>query len=105
MDCFLGLKNKAEDYYTRGRQNNCGIFYISQSYSGLPRYTIRDNTNFLIFFPQDAKNLCHIYVDHCDGDMMLNEFKNFCQQVWSTVYDFVVIDLTSGKLNKKYRKI
>ena len=29
-DCFLGPQSKAEAYYTRGRQNNCDTFYISQ---------------------------------------------------------------------------
>ena len=50
-DCFLGSQNKAEAYYTRGRQNNCDTFYISQSYFRLPRHTIRENMNFLVLFP------------------------------------------------------
>ena len=54
-DCFLGSQNKAEAYYTRGRHNNCDTFYISQSYFRLPRQTIRENINFIILFPQDAK--------------------------------------------------
>ena len=103
-DCFLGSQNKAEAYYTRGRQNNCDTFYISQSYFRLPRHTIRGNMNFLVLFPQDVKNLAHIYADHCEGDMVLDEFKNFCHQVWSTAHNFVVIDLTSEKWNGKYRK-
>ena len=40
-DCFLGPQNKAEAYYTRGRQNNCDTFYISQSYFRLPRHSVR----------------------------------------------------------------
>ena len=50
------------------------------------------------------KNFSHIYADHCDGDMTLNEFKNFCKKVWSVSHNFVVIDLTSEKWNGKYRK-
>ena len=103
-DCFLGPQNKAEAYYTRGRQNNCDTFYISQSYFRLPRHTIRENMNFLVLFPQDVKNLSHIYADHCDGDMTLTEFKSFCRKVWSTDHHFVVIDLTSEKGKGKYRK-
>ena len=104
-DCFLGPQNKAEAYYTRGRQNNCDTFYISQSYFRLPRHTIRENSNFIVLFPQDSKNLTHIHADHCDGDMSLNEFKTFCRQVWdSGAHNFVVIDLASTKLNGKYRK-
>ena len=104
-DCFLGPQNKAEAYYTRGRQNNCDTFYISQSYFRLPRHTIRENANFIVLFPQDVKNLTHIHADHCDGDMSLKEFKSFCRQVWeSGPHNFISIDLTSGKLNGKYRK-
>ena len=60
--------------------------------------------NFLVLFPQDVKNLSHIYADHCDGDMTLNEFKSFCRKVWSTDHHFVTIDLTSEKSKGKYWK-
>ena len=104
-DCFLGSQNKIEAYYTRGRQNNCQTMYISQSYFRLPRHSVRENMNFLILFQQDAKNLQHIYADHCDGDMSLEEFKKFCQTVWSSgSHQFVTLDLTSDKWNGKYRK-
>ena len=104
-DCFLGPQNKAEAYYTRGRQNNCDTFYISQSYFRLPRHSVRENSNFIIFFSQDAKNLQHIYADHCEGDMSLEEFKRFCRTVWEDgPHQFVTIDLTSKKLGGKYRK-
>ena len=103
-DCYLGPQSKAGAYYTRGRHNNCDTFYISQSYFHLPRHSVRENMNFLVLFPQDVKNLSHIYADHCDGDMTLTEFKNFCRQVWSTNHQFIVIDLTSDKSKGKYRK-
>ena len=70
-DCFLGKQNKAEAYYTRGRHNNCDTIYIAQNYFRLPRHTIRDNSNFIIPFPQDTKNLTHIHADHCAGDISL----------------------------------
>ena len=98
-DCFLGKQNKAEAYYTR-RLHNCDTIYISQNYFRLPRQTIRENANFIILFPQDAKNLIHIYADHCNDDMSIEEFKTFCRQVWSaSKHNFVTIDLTSEKLN------
>ena len=59
-DCFLGKQNKAEAYYTRGRHNNCDMIYISQNYFRLRRQMIRENANFIILFPQDAKNMVHI---------------------------------------------
>ena len=103
-DCLLEKQNKAEAYYTRGRHNNCDTFYISQSYFKLPRQTIRENANFIILFPQDNKNLTHIYADHCSVDMDFNEFKAYCHNVWSNNLNFISIDLTSSKENGKYRK-
>ena len=103
-DCFLGKQNKAEAYYTHGRHNNCDTLYISQNYFRLPRQTIRENTNFIVLFPQDVKNLNHIHADHCGSDMTIDEFKDFCYKVWSTRFNFVTIDLTSETLNGKYRK-
>lgn len=106
-DCFLGSQNKTEAYYTRGRHNNCDVVYISQNYFRLPRQTIRENANFIILFPQDVKNLNHIYTDHCSFDMPLDEFKEFCHGVWeekNSTHNFVTLDLSSAKLNGRYRK-
>ena len=103
-DCFLGQQNKAEAYYTRGRHNNCDTIYIAQNYFRLPRHTIRENSNFIILFPQDTKNLTHIHAGHCAGDISLLEFKQFCHGVWSTEDNFVTIDLTSTPTNGKYRQ-
>ena len=104
-DCFLDKQNKAEVYYTRGRHNNCDTLYISQSYFHLPRHTIRENSNFIILFPQDAKNLTHIHADHCSTDLSVKEFKDFCDRVWTSgKHNFVTIDLTSSRLNGKFRK-
>ena len=102
-DCFLGKQSKGEGYFTRGRNNNCDTFYILQDYFRLPHQTIRENANLIISFPQDAKD--HIHTDHCNDDMSIDEFNKFCRNVWSAAkHNFVTIDLTSGKLNGKYRK-
>ena len=102
-DCFLGKQNKAEAYYTRGRHNNCDTIFLSQNHFSLPRQTIPENCNFILLFQQDTKNVNHIHADHC-SDIPLEEFKNFCKQVWSTKHAFVTIDLTSNIDNGKYRK-
>ena len=101
-DCILEKQSKAEAYYTRGRHNNCDSFYISQNYFLLPRKTIRENANFIILFPQDDKNLNHIYKDHCT-DISLEEFKSFCRKCWESKHNFVTIDLSSEKCMGKYR--
>ena len=103
-DCFLGTQNKAEAYYTLGRHNNCNTIYIAQNHLRLPQHIVRENSNFIILFPQDVKNLTHIHADHCASDISLAEFKQFCHEIWSDVHNFVTIDLTSTPMNGKYRQ-
>ena len=102
-DCLLGSQTKPESYYTRGRHSDCDCIYITQNYFKVPRQTVRENCNFLIIFPQDNKNLNHIHGDHAT-DLSLKEFKEFCRIVWRNPRNFVVIDLTSGIENGKYRR-
>ena len=100
-DCFLGKQNKAEANYTRCRHNNCNTIYIAQNYF---RHTIRENSNFIILFSQDVKNLTHIRADHCATDISLLEFKQFYHRVWSEKHNFITIDLTSTPMDGKYRQ-
>ena len=105
-DLMLGPQSKAEAYYTRGRHNSVDTIYIAQSYFRLPRQTVRENANFYIFFPQDNKNLSHIYQDHCAVDgVTYSDFRNFCSDVWNSgKHNFVTIDLTRPSYCGKYRR-
>ena len=100
-DCFLGKQNKGEANYTRGRHNSCDTIYIAHNYFRLPRHTVLENSNFIILFPQDVKNLTQIHADHCASDISLAEVKQFCHGVWSDAHNFVTIDLTSTPMNGK----
>ena len=102
-DCLLEKQNKAQSYYTRGRHSNCDCFYISQNYFKLDRQTVRENSNFIILFPQSEKNLDHIHRDHCT-QISNAQFKNFCHRVWEKKYNFVTIDLTRSFDKGKYRE-
>ena len=102
-ECFLRKQNKADAYYTRGgRHNNCDTIYIAHIYFRLPRHTIRENSNFIILFPQDGKNLTHIHVDHCASDISLAESKQFSHGVWSEKLNLITIDLTSTPMDGKF---
>ena len=102
-DCYLGKQNKAEAYYSRGRHNNCDTIFLSQNYFRLPRQSIRENCNFLMLFKQDTRNIKHIHADHC-SEIVFEEFRDFCNEVWKTRHAFVTIDLTSNIENGKFRK-
>jgi hypothetical protein len=96
-------QNTCEKYYIRGRHSNVDCFYLAQNYFRLPRQTIRENANFICLFPQDLKNINHIYNDHVSSDMPKEEFRSLCKRAWSQPHGFVTIDLTSDKRNGKYR--
>ena len=100
-DLLLERQNKCECYYIRGRHSNVDCSYLSQNYFKLPRQTIREN--FICLFPQNSKNINHIYNDHVGEDMTKEEFRKFCRECWKKPYGFAVIDLTSKKDVGKYR--
>ena len=101
-DLLLQKQNKCEAYYVRGRHSNCDCLYLSQNYFKLPCQTIRETANFFCLFPQDQKDIGHIFNDHVSQDMTKEQFTKFCKHAWST-HNFVVIDLTSPKNYGKYR--
>ena len=98
-DLLFEKQNKCECYYIRGRHSNVDCFYLSQ----LLRQTIRENANFICIFPQDLKNINHIYNNHLGEDMSREEFRKFYRECWKKPHGFAVIDLTSKKDSGKYR--
>ena len=102
-DCYLGKQSASKAYFTRGRHSNCDVFYISQNYFTLPRNSVRENSNLIFLFQQNAKSVEHIYRDHCT-DIPFPEFKELCEKIWQQKFNFLTIDLTSTPLNGKYRK-
>lgn len=102
-DLQLERQNTCEKYYIRGRHSNVDCIYLAQNYFKLPRQTIRENANFICLFPQDSKNVNHIYNDHVSTDMSTEEFKHLCKIAWRQPHGFVVIDLSSKCDNGKYR--
>lgn len=91
-DCALEKQNNIYKHFTRGRQNNLDIFYLSQNFFLLDRRTIRSNSNIFFIFEQNSKNLLHIYSDLASQDMSFIAFTAFCKQVWEQPYTFVTID-------------
>ena len=78
-DLLLEKQNICEPYYVRGRHSNVDCFYLAQNYFKLSRQTIRENAYFICLFPQDLKNLNHIFDDHVGSDMTKEEFRQLCK--------------------------
>ena len=102
-DLLLEKQNICESYYVRGRHSNVDCFYLVQNYFKLPRQTISENAYFICLFPQDLKNLNHIFDDHVASDMTKEEFRQLCKTAWEQQHGFVIIDFSSKKHDGKYR--
>ena len=81
-DLLLEKQNTCESYYARGRHSNVDCFHLAQNYFRLPRQIIRENTNLKCLFPQDLKNLNHIFEDHVWSDMTKEELSPLCKAAW-----------------------
>jgi len=94
----------ADNFYTRGRHNNCNSIYLSQNYYLLPRQTIRTNANVLILFALPTIDMRNIYTDIISLDMSFDEFQRFCFEVYEEPYNFIVIIKDKHPLEGKYFK-
>ena len=79
-ELLLEKQNTCESYYVRERHGNVDYFYFAQNYFKLPRQTIRENANFICLFPQDLKNLNHIFDDHVGRDMTMENSDNYVRR-------------------------
>lgn len=104
-DVICDNQTPIRNFFSMGRHSGANsIFYLAQTYSKIPKQLVRDNTNFLIIFKQDDKNLQHIFNDHCSTDMNFSVFREMSQFCWNNNdFGFVVIDKTSEMDNGRYR--
>lgn len=94
FDDVVGEKQKnISHFFTRGRHNNLDSFYLTQTYTKVPKQLIRDNANLIIVYKQDETNIKHIFDDHCCGDnFTFAEFKEMCGLCWNSgPYGFLTI--------------
>jgi hypothetical protein len=94
----------AENYYTRSRSANCDCIYLSQNYTILPLFTIRSNSNFMIFFKSSTIVVEQLYRTFASVDMDIKHFKDFCNKAWRKKHGYIVMDLSRDyESNNKYR--
>ena len=91
---MLGARNSSQidDFYTRGQHENLGVYYINQSYFGLPKQSIRNNCNRLILLKQTLGDNQSIYFDIGAYGMKSDEFKEMCREAWVkklTIYGLI----------------
>ena len=86
------------EYFCRGRHNNCNMIYLNQNLFSLDRQSVRENCNLFILFEQRGKVLISIYQDFFNNvELSYNDFANICNKVWKEPYNYIVIDKTRNK--------
>ena len=105
FDDMLGAKNSSQidEFFTRGRHENLDVYYIIQSYFGLPRQSIRNNSDRLILFKKTLRDVQSMFYDIGAYDMNYDEFKQMCHKAWDEKYNYLCIDMSKIKNEGKYR--
>lgn len=92
-------QHNIRNYFSMGRHRGLGCFYLSQTYSKIPKQLIRDNVNFLIIFKQDDINLKHILDEHVNNDMSWRNFKTLASNIWKDPYCCLILNKDCELIN------
>lgn len=105
-DVALENQDIIRKFFSMGRHKHLDCFYLTQTYTRIPKHLIRDNVNLVILFNQDDLNLKHVYNDHLSSpDVAFQTFKEMCYLCWKDdPHGFIVIDKTSPSSSGRYRK-
>ena len=80
--------------FKRGRHNNISVFVITHGFYELPKDTIRENSSIIHhFITNNFSNIECIHKQLSSTDMKIKEFKEYCNTVWASKYNFITIDL------------
>ena len=90
--------SQIDELFTRGRHEDLDVYYVKQSYFGLPRQSIRNNNDRLILFRQTLRDVRIMYYDIGAYDMKYDEYKEMCYFAWSEKFNYLCIDM--GKKNE-----
>ena len=88
---------QTDEIFTRGRREDLIVFYIIQSYFGLPRQSIRNNSDRSILFKQRLRDVQSMYYDIGAYDMKYDDFKEMYHKVWCENFNYLCTDMTKMK--------
>ena len=82
FDYLLGARNcsQIDEFFTRGRDEDIDVYYISQSYFALPRQSIRNNSDRIILFKRTLRDVQSMFYDIGAYDMKYYEFRKMCHK-------------------------
>ena len=98
FDDMLGARNcsRIDEFYTRAKNEDLDVYYISQSYFALPRQSIRNNSDRIILFTQTSRDVQSTYYDIGAYDKLYSEFREMCEEAWSEKFNYLCIDMTKN---------
>lgn len=103
-DVSCECQTEIRNVYCMGRHKGVDSFYLTQTYTSVPKHLLRDNLNFIVLFKQDLLNMKHVYDDHVAGDMSFPAFQHLCSEAWDEPHSYLVI-VKDFHLNEgRYRK-
>lgn len=103
-DVVCDSQDRMRAYFSMGRHRGLDCFYLTQTYTRVPKHLLRDNCNFIVLFKQDELNLRHVYTEHINADMSFDKFKELCALCWNKDdRGFVLIDKTRDVNTGRYR--
>ena len=79
--------SKIDLFFPRGRHRKLDIYYISQSCFHLPKNTIRNNSNKIIFFKRNLRDIILLFHDIAGLDKNLEEWKELCTKASENDHD------------------
>ena len=93
---MLGANNSSQmdEFFNSGRHDGLVVYYISQSFFGLPRHSIRNNSDRLILSKRTLGDAQIMYQEIGAFDMIYDEFKEMCRVAWREKINYLCIDLT-----------
>ena len=88
---MLGARNSSQidEFYMRAPHESLKVYYFSQSYSGLPRQSVRNNCDRLILFKQTLRVVQSMYYDIGAYDMLYSEYKEMCHKAWGERFNYL----------------
>ena len=102
-DCGSKSQKQISPYFQYGRPLNINTIYLSQNYFLIPRQTIRCNSDVLILFKLNKRDLQNLWIDHASADYKeYSDFEKLAEECWKVKYSFFTINLTETDISKKY---
>jgi hypothetical protein len=96
---------KLYKYLIAGRKFGFSVWVMSQDYTSVPKVIVRNINYFIIFKINDNISLNNIIRNHNIADVDSSIIKSVCNLCTLTPPNFFMIDLKTGNLKERFRKI